>query len=282
MNAEIKILYSSDFYKVIDFKCKCIGVCKSKSEYSKSFNISFIRKGNFIYNIYRNKFDMFNGFAIVDKPGSEHNVEHNHHRPDECTIIEFSDSFYKTIKDTYRKLNLSFFENNDIQSISIKTNAEIEYIHYNILRQIIGNDPVRIAIDDLVSELLEWFLYRLSNGNDNIIINPKLKKYHLQTIEQAKNYIVNNFVEDISLAEVSDYCHVSPFHFSRIFKKITHYSPYQYLVDTRLKNAELLIRHSDLLLKDICYQSGFSSIEHFNAAFKKKTGHTPTFFRKSK
>ncbi|HEY4786231.1 MAG TPA: AraC family transcriptional regulator [Bacteroidales bacterium] len=281
MNADITVLYSSDFYKVIDFKCKCKGGHKSMPEFSTSFNISFIRKGNFTYKVFRGNFDSYNGYAIVDKPGSEHIVEHMHHIPDECTIFDFSGYFYETIKHVQPGQSESFFENTDIQSVLVKTNPDVEYLHFLVLQQIRGKYPVKIAIDILVMELLEWFLDRITDQTDHKALNTNLKKHHLQTIEQAKNYISHNYIEDISLTDIAGYCHVSPFHFSRIFKKVTDYSPYQFLLDTRLKNAEFLIRNSNLQLKEISYQSGFNCKEHFNEAFRKKFGCPPSVYRKN-
>ena len=204
MNADIKTLYSSDFYRVIDFKCRCKDTCESKPEFSKSFNISFIRKGNFTYKVFRNNFDSYCGYAIIDKPGSEHTVDHFHHIPDECTIFDFTPRFYELIKQSQLTQFKLFSENNDIQSILVKTNAEVEYLHYLILQQIHKNYSIRIAVDVLVMELLEWFLDRINNKTDNKILDQKLKKHHLFTIEESKNYICNNFIEDIWKSPVTE------------------------------------------------------------------------------
>lgn len=279
MNADIKILFSSDFYKIIDFKCKCKNKCKSKSEFSSSFNISFVRRGNFIYNVFRNSYDLYNGYAIIDKPYSEHIVEHIHDIPDECTIFDFTDDFYESIKESYSQLKSIFFENTDRQSLLVKTGPEIEFVHYLILKKIYNENVIKFEMDNFVMDIFLWFISRIDNKKDLIRITPKLKKLHLKTIENAKDYINHNYTNDISLKEISDFCNISTFHFSRIFKKITNYSPYQFLIDTRLKNAELLIKNSAVVLKDICYLSGFNSPQHFNAAFKQKYGSSPSFYK---
>jgi len=282
MNADINILYFSDYFKIIDFRCKCKGACKSKAELSKSFNISFIRKGNFIYKVFRNDFDAYTGYAIVDKPYSEHIVEHHHHIPDECTIIDFSTEFYEELLDNYKLEYKAFFTNHDIQSLLVKTDSKIEYLHYLLLYQI-NYKYDKIYIDCLVMDILQWFLDRIDNNKfTQTSISPKLKKLHLQTVEKAKAYIFNNFSEDITLTDIANFCYVSPFHFSRIFKEISHYSPYQFLLNTRLTNAKQLIKQTDQPIQEICFQSGFQSIEHFNAAFKNKFQHAPTYYKKSK
>ncbi len=282
MNADINTIYSSDFYRVIDFKCKCKQACTSKVEYSTSFNISFVRKGNFIYKVFRNNFDAYTGFAIIDKPNSEHAVEHCHHIPDECSIIDFSDKFYHVLRENHKVEYKSFFSNQDAQSLLIKTDNNVEFLHFLLLEQIKKTNTNKIYIDCLVMEILQCFLNRIDNNEIQKNLSAKLKKRHLQTIESAKDYIYSNFYENIGLNDIANHCNISLFHFSRIFREITSYSPYSFLRDIRLKNAKQLIETADLPMKEVCYQSGFQNIENFTSAFKNRYQYAPSYFKKSK
>jgi AraC-like DNA-binding protein len=83
----------------------------------------------------------------------------------------------------------------------------------------------------------------------------------------------------MSLMEIAEHCHVSAFHFSRIFKMFTACSPHQFLLTVRLKHAELLLKNTALPVMEIAFSSGFNSIEYFTAAFKNKYGYPPARFR---
>ena len=72
---------------------------------------------------------------------------------------------------------------------------------------------------------------------------------------------------------------VSPFHFSRIFKQFSGYSPYQYLQLVRLKHAETLLKNTDLPITDVCFRSGFSRLDYFSAAFTKKYNIAPSRYK---
>jgi len=282
MDADVNTIYSSEFYRIIDFKCKCKQACTSRAEYSKSFNISFIRKGNFIYKVFRNDFDAYTGFAIIDKPGSEHAVEHCHHIPDECTIIDFSDAFYQVIRENHKIKYKSFFSNEDVQSLLVKTDNYVEFLHFQLSEQIKNQNATKIEIDCLVMEILHWFLNRIDNKHTPEVLSPKLKNRHLQTVEAAKNYIFQNYTEDITLSEIADHCNVSLFHFSHIFKEIVQCPPYRFLRDTRLNKAKQLIETADLPMQEVCFRSGFQNIENFNTAFKDRYQYAPSYFKKSK
>src|SRR5690349_20746770 len=134
MDARINTLYESDFYRILDFKCQCTDCRKSKPEYSESFCISFVRKGNFLFNVFRHSLDSYNGCVLITKPGYEHTVTHIHTIPDECTIFEFKTTFFHELLEQYKSIR--FLSNEDLHSTLLKTNAETEFLHFQILQLI--------------------------------------------------------------------------------------------------------------------------------------------------
>lgn len=272
MEADIHTLYKSDFYCITDFKCRCTDCRTSKPEYSNSFCISFIRKGNFLFNVFRHSLDSYNGCALITKPG----YEHTHTIPDECTIFDFNMNFYLELEEGFKRIG--FFHNHDLHSTLIKTNAETEFLHHNVLQLAVSHSGSKLEIDQLVMEMIEKVLGSISGYKPDSRIDAKLKKNHLTTIERAKEFITNQFANDISLMDIAAYCHVSPFHFSRIFKTFTSCSPHQFLLTIRLKNAELLLRKTALPVADVAFSSGFNSIQYFTMAFRQKYHCPPAKF----
>ncbi len=263
----------------MDFKCKSTMGEKSGAEYQARFSLSFVRKGNFIYNVFRNSLDAHNGRILLNKPGYEHTVDHVHHVPDECTSFGFDREFYESLRERYRHHAGRFFENNDVHALLIESDAGIEFLHHMALLSLRSKRYSSLLIDSLVYEIVELALGKLTTPDEVKHFPSSLKRNHLETIERAKNYISENYTKDLSLDEIADNSFVSPFHFSRIFKTFTSYSPHQYLIETRLKNAEILIKNTELPITRICLSSGFESLEHFSFAFRKKFGTSPTKYR---
>jgi len=280
MDADIHTLYQSGFYRIMDFKCRCTDCVTSKPEYSRSFGISFVRRGNFLFNVFRRSLDSYNGCVLVTKPGFERTVTHTHTIPDECTIFDFTNDFYKELLEHYG--GTRFFKDNDWHSTLIKTNAETEFLHFHIVKLVLTKAGSKLQVDNLVMEVIQKVLGNITEYTADSRINTRLKKNHLITIERAKEYIAQYFTDDISLLQVADYCYVSPFHFSRIFKTFTTQSPHQYLLTVRLKNSEMLLRTTASPVADIAFSSGFNSIEYFTAAFKQKYKSPPASYRQGR
>ena len=100
-------------------------------------------------------------------------------------------------------------------------------------------------------------------------------------VEDIVSYIMDNLSMELSLEELAAKANLSPFYFSRLFKKETGFSPHDYILATRINHAKYLLRTSTMSVKDICFTLGFSSESAFCTAFKKKTNSSPGDFRSS-
>lgn len=278
MQADIHTLFESDFYRILDFHCHCKDHGTSPVEHSKTFSISYVRKGNFLFNVFRNSLDSFTGCILVSKPDYERTVSHVHTTPDECTIIDFKDEFYfEWIIPYYNRTG--FFSNNDLHSTLVRTDTILEFLHFMMMQSLKKPSVSKLQIDHYVIEILENTLGRITDYHPEKKLHSSLKRNHLYTIEEAKAFIAHNFMDDISLNEIAKHCHVSPFHFSRLFKTFTSYAPHRFLLDMRLLNASRLLSETELPVSDVAFTSGFNSIEHFTATFKKNYGVPPNGYR---
>ena len=86
--------------------------------------------------------------------------------------------------------------------------------------------------------------------------------------------------QDLTLKALAAASYLSPFHFARLFKKLTGVSPHNYLAGIRATRAQLLLAETDLSVTEIGARVGYLSGSHFTKAFRIATGATPREFRK--
>jgi len=86
--------------------------------------------------------------------------------------------------------------------------------------------------------------------------------------------------QDLTLKALAAASYLSPFHFARLFKKLTGASPHNYLAGIRAARAQLLLADTDLSVTQIGARVGYLSGSHFTKAFRLATGTTPREFRK--
>jgi AraC family transcriptional regulator len=86
---------------------------------------------------------------------------------------------------------------------------------------------------------------------------------------------------ELSLEEIAASAHLSPFHFSRLFKKLTGATPHAYLASLRAARARDLLAETDLSVTEIGARVGYMSSSHFSKAFRQSAGISPRAYRKA-
>lgn len=99
-------------------------------------------------------------------------------------------------------------------------------------------------------------------------------------IESVLAYIANHLSEPLTVGELAGLVYMSEYHFIRVFKKETGYTPYAYVLDARMHAAKYRLINSDISLRQLCEECGFTDTSSFCAAFKRKNGVSPMEFRK--
>jgi AraC family transcriptional regulator len=144
-----------------------------------------------------------------------------------------------------------------------------------VLKPEIGS---RLLVDSLSQALAVYLIRRytdgqLTNGQSSFV--PKWR------IRRAQDFIRENLTNGVSLKEIADAAgDVSPYHFSRLFKQATGFSPYQFLIECRVLTAQQLLRAKrELSLGEIAFRCGFADQSAFTRCFRQRTGLTPKQYR---
>lgn len=125
--------------------------------------------------------------------------------------------------------------------------------------------------DHVVSMLITEILCSLSIKRESEQSEP---------VKRAKTYINTHYSEPISLQDIAQHASLSKYYFSRQFQSEVGLTPWEYLVQIRLRHAMQLLSDSHQSIEAIAFACGYTSSSHFCRAFKKETGFSPAFFRK--
>ena len=98
---------------------------------------------------------------------------------------------------------------------------------------------------------------------------------------QVQEYIDHHFREPLTLQDLGDALHASPYYLSHVFKEASGYSPMQYLTRRRIGEAQNLLVETDLPIARIAEQVGYDTQNYFNLQFSKYVGMSPRKFRQS-
>lgn len=101
-------------------------------------------------------------------------------------------------------------------------------------------------------------------------------------IRSAIGYMKEHLQEKITLGEIAQYCYLSTYHFSHLFKKEVGMSFVDFLNKLRIEKAVHFLETTDLPIKAIAARTGFQDTNYFSRKFKMVTNLSPTEYRAAK
>ena len=100
-----------------------------------------------------------------------------------------------------------------------------------------------------------------------------------ERLQRVRDFVEAHLDDDLSLAVLADIACLSPYHFSRSFKRATGVGPQRYVIQRRVERAKLLLRQTHQPLALIAQEAGFTDQSHLTAMFRSEMGVTPGRFR---
>ena len=96
----------------------------------------------------------------------------------------------------------------------------------------------------------------------------------------VRKYMEDNYMFDLSLDSVSEILHISPAYLSAQFKKYQKMNFLDCLTELRINAAKELLADPFRSAAEVASMVGYEDASYFARAFKKRTGMTPTQYRK--
>ena len=112
---------------------------------------------------------------------------------------------------------------------------------------------------------------------NNILYNDL---FQVKILHRTKRYLDAHFCNTVDLKDLALLQGFSPYHLLRLFKLYYGTTPKQYQISKRIEVAKNRLKKG-YTVSESCYDVGFQSVTTFSTLFKRKTGMTPTEFKKS-
>src|ERR671933_549166 len=96
---------------------------------------------------------------------------------------------------------------------------------------------------------------------------------------RARDAMDRAYAEPLDVRAVAAVAHLSEAHFIRSFRATFGETPHRYLQRRRVERSMFLLRETDRLITDICFDVGFSSLGTFSRTFREIMGESPSAYR---
>jgi AraC family transcriptional regulator len=165
-----------------------------------------------------------------------------------------------------------FFHDAELWAIAAKLKAQAE-----------NPAPGQQQYAEALSILMAHELLRLNNeGESGPAQEPEYVRGGLAAWQKSRvaDYVEEHLADSVLLSQLAEVARLSPFHFSRAFKQSFGLPPLRYVTSRRIERAKILLAGEDSITQ-VGLAVGFGETSSFTTAFRRRTGVTPTVFRRA-
>ncbi len=248
----------------------------SAMHYHSSFQIGVCRKGNAVFLIENDIYAIKEGDAIIIAPDVIH-----------CS---------KSIKNSESNWDFVYFDPFEMRNKypelllpkSCICTEENEGELNSLLKKIVGEAKTRRDEYERLSALY-FYTFSLLSARKGAVPESSFEAESIKNAEKTDIYnimpalkeIAFRFDESLAVAELAKICNLSESHFTRIFKKCTSMSPYNYTLKFRAKVGAALLRSTQKTVNEVSDSVGFKNASDFYRQFTKYYSCSPMDYRRN-
>ncbi|MDD3204980.1 MAG: response regulator [Lachnospiraceae bacterium] len=181
---------------------------------------------------------------------------------------------------------IEFLEKAKDEFPNIKVIVVSGYDYFEYAQAAIKQGAIDYLLKPVVEEELNMALekaVRLLNIENNIEETEPIPENTdispARVIEIIKEYIEQNYCQDIKISMFSDKYFFSKEYLSKLFKKKYGFGIYEYALSLRMERAKELLAQPEIQIQDISDRLGYSNNNYFSKAFKNYYNLSPTEYR---
>jgi len=232
-------------------------VMKIERESRVDYQMIYVDSGKCIVHDNNKVFNLSDGHIILYRPG----------QPQKYTF---------ELGTTYFWIHFSgvgvdyILETLEINKFIYKVGNFVEFIHY--VKKIINECSL---IDKNEVLIVAYFLELLC------ILSKNIKNAKRTRFSAVVNLMLNDGFKNYTNKYYANLCNMSEGHFINSFKKEYGVAPHTYVNNIQIQKAKSMLVNTSIKVEKIANLLNFDDPLYFSRLFKRKTGFSPTEFRKN-
>lgn len=249
----------------------------SSDEVRSDYGVALILSGTLDYSIGQRMGKAGEGHLLLLEPSDSSTTSG---RNLEVLLLDLSPAF--VLDHAVRMHVIAPMSTVSFQDRVLRPDERMIQLGKALVTELLEESPGR---EMMISAVVEQTLVYLLRSYANMKRSDELELSRVGLVDRRIRRSVElmdaQMEHDLSLKTIAAASFLSPFHFARLFKKLTGTTPHSYLAALRTNQAKLLIAETDLSITEISARVGYASPSHFTKSFRQATGLAPRAFRKA-
>lgn len=260
-------LAEGDGWNVADVVCTSGPYDRPFEERHSNVSIAIVLAGSFQYHGSRSRELMTPGSLLLGSAGQCFECRHEHGRGDRCLSFSYTQDYFERLASDcgagphFRVLRL----------------PPLRALSAVVARASAGLGESEAPWQELSMELAVQAVH-LAQG---LSLQPfDAPPSTVARVTRSVREIERNPLAKLTLASLAHEARLSPYHFLRIFQRVTGITPHQYIRRVRLREAARRLMSEPEKILDVALDCGFGDVSNFNHAFRAEFRSSPRVFRR--
>lgn len=253
--------------RVSELKCPLAGITYSDPKYYVKRNnsdvavIEYVRSGTGYIVIDGKSVEVGAGKVYLLCMGENQEYYSDPDNPWEKIFINVSGKLAKTLPIDFGLAGMNIFDGEELYGI------------FERVEKIVKKTPEENDVSEICS-LFFKLLFELSGRKQN-------RKYSSEAVK-LKSYLDENYDRIVGNDELARIIYRSKDYTIKLFFKNFGITPYEYQINMKISRSCTLLENTSMAVSVIAETVGYNDPQYFSGLFRKKTGMSPSVYRKSK
>ena len=265
----MRMIASGKGWSFSEHVCTCGPQDRAFEEAHERFTIAAVIEGSFTYKSDGGKKLMHPGAFMLGNARACFECGHEHSTGDRCLAFSFEQQMFEEIAASVTGTARYQFAaaTLPISARSMPVAARMEWLAA-------AQDSA--AMEEAALFLCERMITAVS-GHHAACTHAGGRDE--RRIDDVLRYIEAHASEPIDLDALAGLAGMSKFHFLHIFRAMVSVSPYQYVLNMRMRRAAIRIASTREPVSAIAFEAGFGDLSTFNNRFRRQFGTNPLRYR---
>jgi AraC family transcriptional regulator len=265
----VRFIAGGEGWSVSEFLCRAGPSDRPVEERHDGFSIAAVIEGTFTCKAEHGEALLHPGALLFGNHGACFACGHDHSRGDRCISFNFA-------PDAFAEIAASAAGSSRFAFPAAMAPAHKASTPILVAAEAIGGDAEPLRVEETAMRLAETVVATISG---HAASTAPVSALEHRRIADVLRHIEDHAADPLDLDALAGVARLSKYHFLRVFRRAIGMTPYQFLLNVRMRRAAVrLARPSETILR-IAFDVGFGDLSTFNKSFREIFGMSPSAFR---
>lgn len=255
-------------WRLAEYVCDAGPADRSFEERHEGVLVAAVVSGTFSYHGDTGRGVLVPGSLMLGNHGTCYACGHEHSRGDRCIALHIAPEFFEEVAASVAGSSRYRFATTHLPP------DERFLAQMARFESLVQEDS--LALGQVVTLLIESLLRTVCATPARA---QRVSPADHRRVARAIAFLEDNYAAEVDLDSLAGEAATSKYHFLRVFRRIVGMTPYQYLLQVRLRRVAAALASRPGRIVDLALESGFRDLSGFNRRFRSGFGITPCAWR---